>query len=207
VTVTGAGVDAAVAAAVESLRRASCAVEATADAHEGGGGLAAAIRVLLGVPGHVVVSGLGKSGHVAAKVAATLSSTGTPASYVHAGDALHGDSGVLRPGDALVAISNSGETAELCAFAAMAIERGVPVVAVTGCTGASSLSKQAAAHLDASVERECDPEDLVPSASTTVALALGDALAIGLMVARGFGRADFARHHPGGSLGRRLGDP
>ncbi len=175
-----------------------------AAAHERFDGAAAALDLLLAAPGRVAVTGLGKSGHVGAKLAATFASTGTPAFFVHAADALHGDAGCVAPGDVLLAISKSGATAEVVAFASMVRERGVPVVALTGCGGGSPLHGLADAAVDAAVGCEADPYDLVPTSSTTVALAVGDALAIALMVARGFGPAEFATHHPGGTLGRRL---
>jgi arabinose-5-phosphate isomerase len=162
-----------------------------------------AIEGILASNGRVIVTGLGKSGLVGAKIAATLSSTGTPASFVHAADALHGDSGVVREGDVIIAISNSGETAEVCAFVEL-VQPGAFVVGISGCGGTSTLATLSDVSLDAGVERECDPHDLAPTASTTVTLVLGDALAVGLMAARGFGPDDFARHHPGGALARRL---
>jgi arabinose-5-phosphate isomerase len=162
-----------------------------------------AIEGILASNGRVIVTGLGKSGLVGAKIAATLSSTGTPASFVHAADALHGDSGVVREGDVVIAISNSGETAEVCAFVEL-VQPGAFVVGISGCGGTSTLATLADVSLDAGVERECDPHDLAPTASTTVTLVLGDALAVGLMAARGFGPDEFARHHPGGALGKRL---
>jgi arabinose-5-phosphate isomerase len=166
--------------------------------------LAAAIDAILRSDGRVIVTGLGKSGLVGAKIAATLTSTGTPASFVHAADALHGDSGTVREGDVVIAISNSGETAEVCAFVEL-VQPGATVIGISGCGGSSSLARLADVSLDAGVDRECDPLDLAPTASTTVTLVLGDALAAGLMAARGFTADDFKRHHPGGALGRRLG--
>jgi arabinose-5-phosphate isomerase len=154
----------------------------------------------------VAVSGLGKSGLVGAKLAATLASTGTPAYFVHAADALHGDSGALVAGDVLIAISKSGSTAEVVRFAEMAAARGVPVIAMAGCGGASPLGKLATVVIDIAVDCEADPYDLVPTTSTSVTAALGDALAIALMVARGHGPAEFRVHHPGGALGARLAD-
>jgi arabinose-5-phosphate isomerase len=162
-----------------------------------------AIDAILGSTGRVIVTGLGKSGLIGAKIAATLTSTGTPASFVHAADALHGDSGVVRDGDVVVAISHSGETAEVCAFVEL-VQPGAIVIGISGCGGTSRLATLADISLDAGVDRECDPHDLAPTASTTVTLVLGDALAVGLMAARGFSPDDFARHHPGGSLGKRL---
>lgn len=165
--------------------------------------IATAIDLILSSSGRVIVTGLGKSGLVGAKIAATLTSTGTPASFVHAADALHGDSGLVRDGDVVIAISNSGEAAEVCAFVEL-VQPGAIVIGISGCGGASTLARSADVSLDAGVDRECDPHDLVPSASTTVTMVLGDALAVGLMAARGFGPADFAKHHPGGALGKRL---
>jgi arabinose-5-phosphate isomerase len=163
-----------------------------------------AVCVLLQTSGRVIVTGLGKSGLVAAKLAGTLSSTGTPAQFVHATEALHGDVGNVRAGDVVIALSNAGETEEVCFLADLAAARGVPVIAMTGCGGTSTLAKQAQIHLDVGVDREGDPHDLVPSASTTAAIVMGDALAIAVMVARGFGPDDFHGCHPAGSLGRRL---
>lgn len=163
-----------------------------------------ALERLLAVRGRVVVTGLGKSGLVGAKLAATLASTGTPAFFVHAADALHGDSGMVGPDDLLLAISKSGTTAEVVRFAEVVAARGVEVVAVTGCGGESALCKLATATVDIGVTSEADPFDLVPTTSTTVTLVVGDALALALMAARGFGPADFHRHHPGGALGARL---
>jgi arabinose-5-phosphate isomerase len=164
-----------------------------------------AIKLVLERNGRVIVTGLGKSGLIGAKMAATLASTGTPANFVHAADALHGDSGMVRPDDVLLALSKSGETAEVVAFARMAAARDVPVISLTGCRGGSPLCEIATVRLDAFVEREADRWDLVPTASTTVSLIVGDALAVGLMAARGFGPDEFREFHPGGSLGRRLG--
>jgi arabinose-5-phosphate isomerase len=164
-----------------------------------------AIDAILASSGRVLVTGLGKSGLIGAKIAATLSSTGTPASFVHAADALHGDSGVVRDGDVVIAISNSGETAEVCAFVEM-VQPGAVVIGISGCGGTSTLAKLSDVSHDAGVERECDPHDLAPMASTTVTLVLGDALAVGLLVARGFTPDDFRKHHPGGALGKKLGD-
>jgi arabinose-5-phosphate isomerase len=163
-----------------------------------------ALERLLAVRGRVVVTGLGKSGLVGAKLAATLASTGTSAFFVHAADALHGDAGMVGQDDLLLAISKSGSTAEVVRFAEVVAARGVEVVAMTGCGGRSALSKVAAARIDVGVDCEADPFDLVPTTSTTVTLVVGDALAVALMVARGFGPADFHEHHPGGALGARL---
>jgi arabinose-5-phosphate isomerase len=167
---------------------------------------APAVELLLGCKGRVIVTGLGKSGLVGSKLAATLSSTGTSAFFVHAADALHGDAGAVSRDDVVVAISNSGETDEVCAFADLVRERGAHLVALTGCRGSSRLARAANVSLDVCVSRESDPFDLVPSASTTATAVMGDALAIAVMVARGFGPADFHAHHPRGALGRRLAD-
>jgi arabinose-5-phosphate isomerase len=162
-----------------------------------------AVELILSSPsGRVVVTGLGKSGLIGAKIAATLSSTGTPASFVHAADALHGDAGVVRDGDVVIAISNSGETAEVCAFVEL-VQPGAHVISISGCGGASRLARLADVSIDAGVDRECDPNDQAPTASTTVTLVLGDALAVALLVARGFTPEDFKARHPGGALGSR----
>jgi arabinose-5-phosphate isomerase len=200
-TSDGALLAAAVRAGREALALTVDGVRAVADRLDSAG---PAIDILLGATGRVIVTGLGKSGLVGAKLAATLASTGTPAFFVHAAEALHGDAGMLVDGDVLLAISNSGNTAEVVHFAELAAERGNQVIAMTGCGGGSCLHQLADAVIDVSVEREADPYDLVPSSSTTVTIVLGDALAIALMVARNFGPDDFGRHHPGGSLGARL---
>lgn len=166
--------------------------------------LARALEVLIACAGTVVVSGLGKSGHIGAKISATLASTGTHSMFLHATEALHGDAGRLRPGDVLVALSHSGTTEELLAVCDLAADRAIPIVAVTG-NPAGPLAARAVVVLDTSVDREADPLDLVPTSSTTAALAVGDALAVGLMAQRRFSAEDFARHHPAGALGRRLG--
>jgi arabinose-5-phosphate isomerase len=163
-----------------------------------------AVELVQRATGRLVVTGLGKSGLVGAKLAATFASTGTPSIFVHAADALHGDAGMVVEGDVLLALSKSGETAEVVQFSRMVSARGVPVIAMTGCGGGSTLCSIAAAHLDCLIDREADPYDLVPSTSTTVFVAVGDALAIALMTTRGFGPQDFLVHHPGGSLGSRL---
>jgi arabinose-5-phosphate isomerase len=167
--------------------------------------VAPALDLLLATRGRVVVTGLGKSGLVGAKLAATLSSTGTPAVFVHAADALHGDAGMVAPGDLLLAISKSGRTPEVERFVRMVQARSIPVVAMTGCGGSSVLCELADAVIDIGVEREADPHDLAPTTSTAVTAVVGDALAVALMVAKGFGPADFHEHHPGGALGARLG--
>jgi arabinose-5-phosphate isomerase len=168
------------------------------------GRTAPALERLLAVRGRVVVTGLGKSGLVGAKLAATLASTGTPAFFVHAADALHGDAGMVAADDLLLAISKSGTTPEVVRFAELVRARGVDVVAVTGCGGGSALCALAAATVDIGVASEADPFDLVPTTSTAVTAVVGDALAVALMVARGFGPTDFHQHHPGGALGALL---
>ena len=151
--------------------------------------------------GHVVITGLGKSGLVGAKIAATLSSTGTPSFFLHSADALHGDSGALTPGDVLIAISNSGETAEVNAFVAMAKGWGNQVIAITK-NANSSLAKSANAVINITFEKEADPLNLAPTTSTTLTIAAGDALASALMAHRGFTSEDFGKRHPGGALGK-----
>ncbi len=164
---------------------------------------AEAVALILGRAGRVVVSGLGKTGHVGRKLAATLASTGTPAYFVHAAEAVHGDLGMITGDDVLIAISNSGEGDELLTIVPLFKRLGGKLIAVTG-NPDSPLAREADIHLDAGVEREACPLNLAPTASTTVALALGDALAVALLEARGFGADDFARSHPGGRLGRKL---
>ncbi len=164
------------------------------------------LGILLACKGRVVVTGLGKPGHIGAKLSATFSSTGTPSSFMHAAEALHGDSGGLLTGDVLLAISNSGETVEVCAVAAMAKEMGIPVISMVG-RATSTLSSHSDVVLNVHVGREADPLDLAPTASTTLALALGDAIASALMAAREFTAEDFAKRHPAGSLGKQLMGP
>jgi len=164
---------------------------------------AQAVQMMLHVQGRVVVTGMGKSGHIGRKIAATLSSTGTPAMFVHPGEASHGDLGMIKPVDVVLAISNSGESDELVAILPMLKRQGVPLIAITGGLQ-SALALHANVVLDSSVEKEACPLNLAPTASTTAQLALGDALAVALLDARGFKTEDFARSHPGGSLGRRL---
>ncbi|MDR2165589.1 MAG: KpsF/GutQ family sugar-phosphate isomerase [Zoogloeaceae bacterium] len=166
-------------------------------------GFAQAVALILASAGRVIVSGMGKSGHIARKIAATLASTGTPAYFVHPGEASHGDLGVVQDGDVVLVLSNSGETEEVLGILPAIKRRGARLIAMTG-NAASTLARQADAHLDAGVAQEACPLNLAPTASTTAALALGDALAVALLDARGFGPEDFARSHPGGSLGRRL---
>ncbi len=162
-----------------------------------------AVDLLLAARGRVVVSGVGKSGHIGRKLAATLASTGTPAVFVHAAEAAHGDLGMITPADVVVALSYSGETAELLTVVPILKREGTPLIAITG-QPSSSLARHADVHLDVHVEKEACPLNLAPTSSTTAMLALGDALAIACLDARGFGAADFARSHPGGALGRRL---
>ncbi|GKW48385.1 KpsF/GutQ family sugar-phosphate isomerase [Halomonas sp. NCCP-2165] len=162
-----------------------------------------ACRLLLACRGRVVVTGMGKSGHIGGKLAATLASTGTPAFFVHPGEASHGDLGMITRGDVVIALSNSGETSEVTALLPLLKRLGTPLISLTG-RPASTLARHADAHLDTGVEREACPLDLAPTASTTAALAMGDALAVALLEARGFTAEEFALSHPGGSLGRRL---
>ncbi len=162
-----------------------------------------AVALLLECSGRVVVSGIGKSGHIGRKIAATLASTGTPAMFVHPAEAAHGDLGMVTAQDAFIAISNSGETSELMSILPIVKRMGSPLIAMTG-NPQSSLALLADVHLDVSVAKEACPLNLAPTASTTVTLALGDALAVALLDARGFKEEDFARSHPGGALGRRL---
>ena len=162
-----------------------------------------AVQMMLKVKGRVVVTGMGKSGHIGAKIAATLASTGTPAMFVHPGEASHGDLGMIQAVDVVLAISNSGESDELVSILPVLKRQGIPLIAMTGGPN-SALAKHADIVLDSSVAKEACPLNLAPTASTTVQLALGDALAVALLDARGFKAEDFARSHPGGSLGRRL---
>ncbi|MCF8197650.1 MAG: KpsF/GutQ family sugar-phosphate isomerase [Sulfuritalea sp.] len=163
----------------------------------------AAVALILESRGRVVVSGIGKSGHIARKLAATFASTGTPAYFVHAAEAVHGDLGMITREDVLIAISNSGENDELLTIVPLVKRLGGKLIAITG-NETSSLANEADIHLDARVDQEACPLNLAPTASTTAALALGDALAVALLDARGFGAEDFARSHPGGALGRKL---
>ena len=162
-----------------------------------------AVNVVLDAQGRVVVTGMGKSGHIGRKIAATLASTGTPAMFVHPGEASHGDLGMIQTTDVVLAISNSGESDELLAILPMLKRQGVPLLAMTGGLH-SSLAQHADVVLDCFVDKEACPLNLAPTASTTAQLAMGDALAVALLDARGFKPEDFARSHPGGALGRRL---
>ena len=167
------------------------------------GSFVAACRICLACRGRVIVTGMGKSGHIARKIAATLASTGTPAFFLHPGEASHGDIGMITRGDVLLALSNSGETPEVLALLPPLKRLALPLIALTG-SAVSALAQAADAHLDVGVPQEACPHNLAPTASTTAALVMGDALAVALLQARGFSADDFARTHPGGSLGRRL---
>ncbi len=190
-----------IARAVEVLRIESRAVERLSERI--GPDFARACALILDCRGRVVVSGIGKSGHVARKIAATLASTGTPAFFMHPAEASHGDLGMVTRDDVFVALSNSGSTEELVRIVPLIKRQGARMIAMTGRPD-SLLANLADVHLDAGVEREACPLNLAPTASTTAALALGDALAIALLDARGFSPEDFALSHPGGALGRRL---
>jgi arabinose-5-phosphate isomerase len=191
--------------ALESARR-TFDIEAAALAALRGrldGAFAAACRICLACRGRVIVTGMGKSGHIARKIAATLASTGTPAFFLHPGEASHGDIGMITRGDVLLALSNSGETPEVLALLPPLKRLAIPLIALSG-NAASTLALAADVHLDVGVAQEACPHNLAPTASTTAALVMGDALAVALLEARGFSADDFARTHPGGSLGRRL---
>jgi arabinose-5-phosphate isomerase len=162
-----------------------------------------ALNLILACKGRVIVSGMGKSGHIARKIAATMSSTGTPAYFVHPGEASHGDLGMVTAQDVVIALSYSGESEELLTIVPAIRRQGAHLISLTG-NPRSSLALAADVHLNGSVAQEACPMGLAPTASTTAALALGDALAVALLDAKGFGEDDFARSHPGGSLGRRL---
>ena len=162
-----------------------------------------AVALMLACQGRVIVCGLGKTGHIARKIAATLASTGTPSFFLHAAEAVHGDIGMISGQDLLIAVSYSGSGQELLAILPAAHRLGVKVIAMTGHSD-SELARLADVHLDVSVSQEACPLNLAPTASTTVALAMGDALAVACLEARGFDADDFARSHPGGALGRRL---
>lgn len=168
-----------------------------------GEAFARAVQIVLGCKGRLVVMGMGKSGHVGRKIAATMASTGTPAMFVHPAEAHHGDLGMVTPGDVVLAISNSGESEELTALLPVLKRQGVPLLAMTGRPG-SALARHADVVLDSAVEQEACPLNLAPTASTTTQMALGDALAVALLELRGFKPEDFARSHPGGALGRKL---
>ena len=167
------------------------------------GAFSSACRLILGSKGRVVATGMGKSGHIARKIAATLASTGTPAFYVHPGEAGHGDLGMITDADVVIALSYSGESDEILTLLPVLKRQGNALIAITG-KPQSSLARAADVHLDVSVPAEACPLDLAPTSSTTATLAMGDALAVALLDARGFTADDFARSHPAGSLGRRL---
>ena len=183
---------------IETEARALSALVARVD-----GKFASACRLMLSCRGRVVATGMGKSGHVARKIAATLASAGTPAFFLHPGEASHGDLGMITTADVVLALSNSGETGEILTILPIIKRLGIPLVALTG-NDRSRLANEADVHIDVGVEQEACPLGLAPTASTTAALAMGDALAIALLEARGFSAEDFARSHPGGRLGRRL---
>ena len=164
---------------------------------------ATAVAQMLGCRGRIVVLGMGKSGHVGGKIAATLASTGSPAFFVHPGEASHGDMGMITREDVVLALSNSGETRELVVLIPLIRRMGVPLIAMTG-NPDSSLAQESTVHINVAVSEEACPLGLAPTSSTTAALAMGDALAIAMLQARGFTEEDFARSHPGGALGRRL---
>lgn len=163
----------------------------------------AACRLCLDTPGRIVVTGMGKSGHISGKIAATLASTGTPAFFMHPGEASHGDLGMITNQDVLLAVSNSGETEEIITILPLVKRMGAPLITMTGNPG-STLAEAADVHLDVSVAEEACPLNLAPTASTTATLAMGDALAVALLKLRGFTAEDFALSHPSGSLGKRL---
>ena len=193
-------------AAIQSLARAVIETEASAVASLSGRideGFLAACDFMLQCQGRVVVIGMGKSGHIGSKVAATLASTGTAAFFVHPAEASHGDIGMIKSSDVVLAISNSGETDEVNLILPLLKRLGATIVAMTG-NRDSTLARHADAHIDVSVEKEACPLGLAPTSSTTAALVMGDALAISLLESRGFTREDFARSHPAGQLGRRL---
>ncbi|AMO38664.1 KpsF/GutQ family sugar-phosphate isomerase [Thauera humireducens] len=162
-----------------------------------------AVALILQRHGRVIVTGIGKSGHIGRKLAATLASTGTPAYFVHAAEAAHGDLGMITPEDVVIALSNSGTSEEVLTIVPLVKRQGAKLISITG-RPESPLAQQADVHLEAAVAEEACPLNLAPTASTTATLALGDALAVALLDARGFGADDFARSHPGGALGRRL---
>ncbi|MEY4358009.1 MAG: hypothetical protein RL469_1335 [Pseudomonadota bacterium] len=184
----------ALAVEIEGLQAVGARIDAS---------FAAACRIALACRGRIVVTGMGKSGHVASKIAATLASTGSPAFFLHPAEASHGDMGMITRDDVLLALSNSGETPEVVTLLPPVTRLGVPLIAMTG-NPASTLARNAQVHLDVTVPTEACPLNLAPTASTTATLAMGDALAVALLEARGFTAEDFARSHPGGALGRRL---
>ena len=162
-----------------------------------------ACELMLACKGRVIVTGMGKSGHIGTKIAATFASTGTPSFFVHPAEASHGDLGMITPDDVVIALSNSGSTSEVLTIVPLIKRKGAKLISITG-NPDSPLAQHSEAHLDASVTREACPHDLAPTSSTTVTLVLGDALAVALLEARGFTAEDFAFSHPGGALGRKL---
>lgn len=184
--------------AIDIERDAIAALQSRVDDH-----FVKACEVIMACKGRVVVTGMGKSGHIGNKIAATLASTGTPAFFVHPGEASHGDLGMITSQDVVIALSNSGNTAEVVTILPLIKRMGAPLISMTG-NPQSSLAREAVAHLDVSVELEACPLGLAPTSSTTAALVMGDALAVALLEARGFSVEDFAFSHPGGTLGRRL---
>ena len=193
--------DALIERAREVLETEAAAIQALSRRLDGA--FVEACCLILACDGHLIVTGMGKSGHIGHKLAATLASTGTPAFFVHPAEASHGDLGMIRAGDVIVALSNSGETAEVVNLLPVIKRIGVGLIAMTGKPD-SSLARHADVHLNTSVDREACPLGLAPTASTSAQLAMGDALAIALLEARGFTAEDFARSHPGGTLGKRL---
>jgi arabinose-5-phosphate isomerase len=185
-------------AVLETESRAVAALCTRIDAH-----FVRACDYLLTCDGRIVVIGMGKSGHIGSKIAATLASTGSPAFFVHPGEASHGDLGMITAKDVVLALSNSGETEEILTILPLIKRLHVPLISLTG-NPRSTLAQTASVNIDVSVEKEACPLGLAPTASTTAALAMGDALAVALLESRGFSAADFARSHPGGRLGRRL---
>jgi len=200
-SVPGPAPEALLALARDVLAAEASAVRALADRLDSR--FVDAVRVIHGCSGRIVVTGIGKSGHIARKIAATLASTGTPAFFVHSAEASHGDLGMITPGDVVIALSNSGESPEVVAIVPLLKRQGAKLIAMTG-NLRSTLAREADVALDAGVEKEAGPLGLAPTSSTTASLALGDALALALLEARGFSADDFARSHPGGALGRRL---
>ncbi|MHB1951682.1 MAG: KpsF/GutQ family sugar-phosphate isomerase [Acidiferrobacteraceae bacterium] len=193
-------------ASYEQLGKTVLAIEAAAISEAAtrlDGAFARACELMLGCTGRVVVVGMGKSGHIGGKIAATLASTGTPAFFVHPGEASHGDLGMITAGDIVLALSNSGETEEILTILPIIKRMSVALIAMTG-NPESTLARQAEVHIHIHVPKEACPLNLAPTASTTAALAVGDALAVALFQSRGFTPEDFARSHPGGRLGRRL---
>lgn len=199
--ISASGDSRALALARRVLRIEADAVAALADRI--GAEFEQALDIILKRHGRVIVTGIGKSGHIARKLAATLASTGTPAYFVHAAEAAHGDLGMITPEDVVIALSNSGSSEELLMIVPLVKRQGARLIAMTG-KPESPLAREADVHLEAAVAEEACPLNLAPTASTTAALALGDALAVALLDARGFAAEDFARSHPGGALGRRL---